>query len=139
MTATITQVRDGIKARLATISGLETFARTPGAGVQPPLAVVYPAGGQFLRYGTAMDGSSDDAFFTIKLATGSIETEEAELALDAYLAHSGANSIFAAMEGGRTLGGIVSYARVTDASGYGPILIGSTQFHGAEILVSVAL
>lgn len=139
MTATITQVRDGIRTRLATISGLETFARTPGGNVTPPLAVVYPAGAQFLNYGSAMDGSSDDAAFVVKVAVAGTESEDAETALDAYLAHSGAQSVFAAIEAGQTLGGIVAFARVESVSAYGDIVIGGQPYFGAEILVSVAL
>jgi hypothetical protein len=139
MTATITQVRDGLKTRLATITGLETFARTPGGGATPPLAVVYPSPQQFMNYGSAMDGTSDDATFLVKLAVAGVESEDAETALDAYLAHSGAASVFAAIEAGQTLGGIVSFARVESVSGYGEIVIGGQAYFGAEVLVSVAL
>lgn len=139
MTATITQVRDGIKTRLATITTLETFARTPGGGVTPPLAVVYPSPQNAYEYGQAMDGSSDDATFLVKLAVAGVESQDAETALDAYLAHSGASSVYAAVEGGRTLGGIVAYAEVKSVSSYGSVVIGGQEFFGAELLVSVAL
>lgn len=139
MTATITQVRDGLKTRLATITGLETFARTPGGGVEPPLAVVYPSPQNPYQYGQAMDGSSDDAVFVVKLAVAGVESEDAETALDAYLAHSGASSVFAAIEAGTTLGGIVAFARVESVSSYGEIVIGGQSYFGAELLVSVAL
>lgn len=139
MTATITQVRDGIKVRLATIPGLETFARTPGGGVTPPLAVVYPSPQSPYQYGQAMDGSTDDATFLVKLAVAGVESEDAETALDAYLAHSGASSVYAAVEAGPTLAGIVSFAAVQAVSSYGSIVIGGQEYFGAELLVTVAL
>lgn len=139
MTATITQVRNGIKTRLATISGLETFARTPGAGVTPPLAVVYPMPERFLHYDAAMDGLAANATFLIKLAVAGVESDEAETALDAYLAHSGSSSIRAAVAADRRLGNIVGFAEVTDVVGYGVTVIGGVPYFGADLLVSVAL
>jgi len=139
MTATITQVRNGLKTRLATISGLETFARTPGGSVNPPLAVVYPAPERFLHYDTAMDGLADNATFLIKLAVAGVESDEAETALDAYLAHSGSSSIRAAVAADRRLSGIVGYAEVTDVVNYGTTIIGGQPYFGADLLVSVAL
>ncbi len=139
MTATITQVRDGIKVRLATISGLETFARTPPGGTEPPLAVVSPAPERFLTYDRAMNDSSDNAVFLIKVAVAGVESDDAETLLDAYLARSGSKSIRAAVAADRRLGSIVSYAEVTDGLSYGTIAIGGIQYFGAELLVTVAM
>lgn len=139
MTATITQVRDGIKTRLATISGLECFARKPPGSVAPPLAVVAPAPERFLTYDRAMNESSDNAMFLIKVAVAGVESDDAETLLDAYLARSGAKSIRAAVAADRRLANIVSYAEVTDGLSYGTIVIGGIEYFGAELLVTVAM
>jgi hypothetical protein len=57
--------------------------------------------------------------------------------LDAYLIGSGTNSIKAALESDRTLGGKCDDSNVTRISGYHQYEVGSTYYYGAEISVHV--
>lgn len=105
--ATVAQIRDGLKTRLDTISGLRGHARMP-ATLNPPAAVAYR---RSTTPDATMDGA-DDWLFAITVFVQYTDEPTAQTNLDAYLAPSGANSIRAAIDADGTLGGVVDYAVV---------------------------
>lgn len=129
--ASVSAIRDGIKTRLQTITGLRVHDIIP-EDVQPPAAVVVPAGGAF---DATMGRGSDDMVFEIRLAVSDAVTRAAQDALDAYLAGSGASSIKAAVDG--NLGGAVHFARVAGWDGYGDVTIGGVSYYGVTFTVEV--
>jgi len=104
-------VRDNLKTRLETISGLRAYDLIPDV-VTPPAAIV----GQ-LDFTFDIDNARglDQAQVDVLVIVQRFSERAGQNALDTYLAGSGANSIKAALEGDRTLSGAVNTLRVTGA------------------------
>lgn len=128
-------VMDGLGVRLATISDLRVDDY-PADTVNPPAVVVG------LPTETAYDFSKargfDQATFPVFVIVGSAFSRAARDALGPYLAGTGDQSIKAAIEGDRTLGGACSTLRVknarTDGSG---ITVNGVRYTGAIFEVEV--
>jgi hypothetical protein len=105
------QVRDGLKTRLQTITGLRAYDLIPDT-VVPPCAVV----GQ-LDFTFDIDNARglDQAQVDVLVIVQRFSERAGQDKLDAYLAGTGSTSIKAAIEGDRTLGGTVNTLRVTGA------------------------
>jgi hypothetical protein len=105
------QVRDGLKTRLQTITGLRAYDLIPDT-VVPPCSVV----GQ-LDFTFDIDNARglDQAQVDVLVIVQRFSERAGQDKLDGYLAGSGASSIKAAIEGDRTLGGTVNTLRVTGA------------------------
>lgn len=105
------QVRDGLKTRLQTISGLRVFDTIP-ENPQPPAAVV----GQLdLNFDVDNARGLDLATVEVYVLVQRFDNRSGQDKLDAYLAGSGNTSIKAAIEGDKTLGGACSTLRVLSA------------------------
>jgi hypothetical protein len=126
--ASITDLRSGIAANLATISGLRTGATIP-ANVNPPFAIIAPASAD---YHQAFANGMTKYNFTITLVVGSVSERTAQNALDAYCSPSGSSSIRGAIESNRTLSGIAFDCVVTGMRNYGSISLGDNQYLAAE-------
>ena len=118
------QVRDGLKTRLQTISGLRAYDLIPDT-VTPPAAVV----GQ-LDFTFDIDNARglDQAQVDVLVIVQRFSERSGQDLLDLYLSGSGASSIKAAIEGDRTLGGVVNTLRVTGAEA------GTYESQGVEFL-----
>jgi hypothetical protein len=118
------QVRDGLKTRLETITGLRAYDLIPDT-VTPPAAVV----GQ-LDFTFDIDNARglDQAQVDVLVIVQRFSERSGQNLLDLYLAGSGASSIKAAIEGDRTLGGVVNTLRVTGAEA------GTYESQGVEFL-----
>lgn len=102
MPATVSQVADGIKNRLATITGLRAFSYQPEQ-LNPPFA--YPVLNS-VDYHGAMAGGRVTMNFTVYVVVGRYTDRTAFATLDNYLSYSGAQSVRACLEGDLTLGGV---------------------------------
>lgn len=112
MSMTPSAVRDGLKTRLATITGLRTYDIIPD-GLALPAAVV---GLLSLDFDMSMQRNLDSGDIEVMVIVGRMSERAAQDKLDAYLAGSGSGSIKAAIEGDTTLGGSVQTCRVLSAS-----------------------
>ena len=105
------QVSDGLKTRLQTITGLRVYDLIPEP-VTPPCAVV----GQLdLTFDIDNARGLDQANVDIYVIVQRFSERAGQDKLDADLAGSGSSSIKTAIEGDRTLGGVVNTLRVTSA------------------------
>ena len=105
------QVRDGLKTRLQTITGLRVYDLIPEP-VTPPCAVV----GQLdLTFDIDNARGLDQANVDIYVIVQRFSERAGQDKLDGYLAGTGATSIKAAIEGDRTLGGTCQTLRVIGA------------------------
>ena len=105
------QVRDGLKTRLQTITGLRVYDLIPEP-VTPPCAVV----GQLdLTFDIDNARGLDQATVDIYVIVQRFSERAGQDKLDGYLAGTGATSIKAAIEGDRTLGGTCQTLRVIGA------------------------
>lgn len=129
----LTDLRNGLATRLATISGLRSSAYIPD-NPQPPVAVVMPSS---ITYDTAFGRGSDEYTFTIMLIVGRVADRASQTNLDAYCASSGSASVKAAVEGDRSLGGKALDCRVTQMTNQGSLAIGDVTYHTAEFNVTV--
>jgi hypothetical protein len=125
MPATVSQVAEGLKARLATVTGLRTFSYQPEQ-VNPPVA--FPVLDS-IDYHRAFGGGDVQMRFTIIVIVGRYLDRVAHTNLDGFLSFSGATSLRAAIEGDKTLGGVAE-TLVMDSS----LSIGSLAIAEAEYL-----
>ena len=105
------QVRDALKTRLQTISGLRVYELIPEP-ITPPCAIV----GQ-LDFTFDIDNARglDQANVDIYVIVQRFSERAGQDKLDGYLAGTGSTSIKAAIEGDRTLGGTCQTLRVIGA------------------------
>jgi hypothetical protein len=103
MPATVTQVAEGIKTRLATISGLRAYSYQTEQINTPPFA--YPELTQ-VEYHRAFGGGDVVMTFIIHVVVGRYTDRTAFALLDDFLSYSGAKSIRACLEADKTLGGV---------------------------------
>lgn len=133
--ASLSSLRDGIKTRLATISGLRAYDTWPD---QPnvPAAIVKP-----LRwdYRQAIGGVNRVTFEIIILAAGydASTIGRAQEKLDAYLDDTGSNSVKAAIEADKTLSGSASTLQVPGWTDYGVLDANGIEYMGAKLEVEV--
>lgn len=133
--ATFPQVRQALADRLATIPGLRATANR-FAQVNPPMAVVMPVTGTFIQYSATLDDATDYTLRAILLVSEGDSLSGQDL-LDVYLSQSGTSSAWAAVEADPTLGGTVSFAAVTEATGYGLMNFQGLDYLAAHLIVNV--
>src|SRR5215813_2816667 len=103
---TFTQVRQALATTIGNaITGLR--ATTNPLQVNPPCALVMPVTGTFVSYSQTFDGLPDYNLRVI-VAVPPGDSQSGEGDLDAYIATSGANSVWAAVQANQTLGSVVS-------------------------------
>lgn len=129
----VTALRSGIAANLATISGLRTSAFVPD-NPAPPVAVVLPTS---IDFDSAMGRGMDLYRFDVVVIANRASERSAQSTLDAYCNPTGSSSIKAAIESDKTLGGSAFDCRVTELTAYGPIQVGDVTFLAATFAVSV--
>lgn len=130
----ISSLRDGLKVRLATISGLRAYDTIPD-NFAPPAAIVAPP--VRIQYGTSLGRAFDSVTFTVRLLVAKATDRSAQDRLDAYLDDSGASSIIAAIEGDSSLGGAANLVRVLTCQGIGVYDYAGVPLLGAEFTVEV--
>jgi hypothetical protein len=140
MTATLTTIRQGLAANLSTLTGIQVSAYML-AQPTPPTIHLYPAQ---VTYDLAAARGLDQWDFTVQAFVGDTADQGAQVALDAFIAPSGAQSVKRALEvpdGGspRTyLGGIAGDVSALTCSGYRIYTRpGSPSVLGAEWTVRV--
>ena len=124
MPATVSQVADGLKARLATVTGLRTFAYQPEQ-VNPPVA--FPVLDS-IDYHRAFGGGDVQMRFTIIVIVGRYLDRVAHTNLDGFLSFSGATSLRAAIEGDKTLGGVANTLVMDSSLSIGSLAIAEAEF-----------
>lgn len=131
--ADFSAIRDGLKERLVSITGLRGYDTAPGT-IEPPCAVVAPAPGAFI-VPTSLGRGSFDVRFAVYLLVSSAWNRTAQDALDAYLATEGNQSVWVAIEDTPVTG--TQYAVITGISNYGQIVYAGIQYYGVRIGVTV--
>ena len=131
--ASITELRTGIAANLATISGLRTSAEMPDS-VNPPHAVV---AFDSVQYHQAYKNGMAEYTFTVQLIVSRVDERNAQRYLDAYCSTTGSSSVLLAVESDKTLGGKAFDCFVSEMSSYGSINIGDNTYLASEFQVRV--
>ncbi|NDE97103.1 MAG: hypothetical protein EB034_02310 [Verrucomicrobia bacterium] len=133
MPATVSQVANGLKARLATISGLRTFSYQPEQ-VNPPVA--FPIL-ESVEYHRAFGGGDVQMRFTVMTVVGRYLDRVAHTNLDGYLSYSGATSLRAAIEGDPTLGGVAQTLVLDSGAAVGSLTVAEADFLSVSFSVLV--
>lgn len=134
MAPTILQVMDGIEARLATIAGLRTAAHVEDA-INPPAAVVgVPDIGE---YRATFGRGRFQLDPTVTVFVSAAYSRAGQRLLAAYADVTGATSVPAAIEGDRTLGGIVEECHVLDFRVLGLEEVGAIGYYGGVFSLRV--
>ena len=134
MPATVSQVKDGLKARIETISGLRAFDYQPDQ-VNPPFAWPTLDEVRFHQTGMASGGVVMD--FTITVVLTRPSERVAQDKMDQYMAWSGPQSIRAALEADRTLGGVCDDLIVNSAGNFTNIDANDTLYLTVDFKVTV--
>lgn len=117
MASTLKQIRSALQARLIAYyqtnsEPIQVYATVPGAAVER-CVIVEPGSGTFHAAMGANGGT--DHVLAVHALVGLGDRDAAQDILDAMISETGTASIAAAIEGDRTLGGVVRWA---DPQGY---------------------
>ena len=133
MPTTITELRDGLAANLATITGLRSSATIPD-NPSPPIAIVQL---QRVGFDGAFKGGMTTYDFVVSVIVGRVAEREAQRRLDGFASSSGASSVKAAIESDRTLAGECFDLRVSEMQNIGAVLLGEASYLAADFVVTV--
>lgn len=131
--ASITELRDGIAANLATIPGLRTAATIPD-NPSPPIAIVQLSR---VQYHQDFKRGMTEYNFAVQVVVGRVDERSAQQRLDLYCSSTGDYAIGLAVESDRTLGGKAFDCIVTEMTNYGSVLISDVTYLAAEFNVRV--
>ena len=132
-TTTVSQIKTGLAANLATVSGLRAYAYQPD-NVNTPFA--WPLLDS-IQYNGAMGGGLITHKFTVSVVVGRSAERTAQTLLDGYLSYKGATSIRAAIESDRTLGGIVQDLIVESANNISTLEANDATYLAIDFVVTV--
>jgi hypothetical protein len=130
--AELSAIRAGLKANLATISGLRVAGEVID-NPQPPMAMVSLSNIEYhtdMRFGAKYN-------FTVQLIVGRASETAAQRALDLYVNPVGASSVKVGVESNRTLGGVVSDVVCESMPNVGSIQMNDQTYLAADFLVAV--
>jgi len=131
--ASITELREGIAANLATIPGLRTAATIPD-NPNPPIAIVQL---NRVQYHQDFKRGMTEYNFAVQVVVGRVDERSAQQRLDLYCSSTGEYAVGLAIESDRTLGGKAFDCIVTEMTNYGSVLISDVTYLAAEFNVRV--
>lgn len=131
----LTDIRTGLKNRLATITTIHALEKVPGVVGQLPTAFPMPG---TIEFDETMNRGVDSYSFRVRLLVSRTTDNLAQEHLDPYLAGSGSSSVKAAIEGDGTLGGAADWTRVSRVTRYGDIDHNGISYLGADFDVEVS-
>jgi hypothetical protein len=134
MPATISQVKDGLKTAIQSVSGLRAFDYQPDQ-VNPPFA--WPTLDNITYHQTGMASGGVVMNFTVTLIVNRASERTAQDALDQYMSWSGTQSLRAAIEADPTLGGVCDTLIVTGAENLTNIDANDTLYLAVDFKVTV--
>jgi len=128
----IAEIRAGLAANIATISGLRVAAEIPD-NPSPPIAVISL---NSITYDLDFNRGMTVYNFTVTLIVGRVAERDAQRKLDAY-AGNGERSIKTAVESDRQLGGAAFDCRLSELSTMGGVTIGESVYLASDFAVQV--
>jgi len=131
--ASISELRDGIAANLATIQGPRTAATVPD-NPNPPIAIVQL---RRVEYHQDFQRGMTEYNFSVQIVVGRVDERTAQRNLDAYCSSTGESSVSLAVESDRTLSGKAFDTIVTEMTSYGSIVLSDINYLAVEFNVRV--
>ncbi|MEU8055710.1 hypothetical protein [Microbispora bryophytorum] len=134
MAPSIIEILEGIESRLATIPGLRTSEIVPDQ-VNPPIAVVGVP--PISNYHATMGRGKFALEPTVTVIVSSAMDRSGQRALAEYANPTGDKSIVAAIEGDKTLGGVVDDCIVVSFDPLGLESVGAVDYYGGLFTLRV--
>ena len=128
----ISDMRAGIAANIATISGIRTYAEIPDNPAMPAAVVSLAS----VSYDRAFQRGLTEYSFVVTVILGRLAEVRAQKNLDAYISN-GESSIKTAIESDKTLNGSAYDTRVTEMTDISSITIGDITYLTADFAVTV--
>ena len=128
----IAEIRAGLAANIATISGLRVSAEVPD-NPSPPIAIVSL---NSITYDLDFKRGMTQYNMTVTLIVGRVAERDAQRKLDAF-AGNGERSIKTAVESDRTLGGSAFDCRLSEMTTLGAYNSGEQTYLAADFLIQV--
>jgi hypothetical protein len=129
--SSVSAIRAGIAANLASISGLRVSATMLDAP-RPPVAMVFP---DSIEFDLNANRGADTFTFVVSVLVGRADDRTAQNRADSFVV--GPSSVKTAIESDRTLGGVADTCRVTSMRNYSQVSIGETLYLGVDFEVEV--
>ena len=133
MAGSLTTIQTGLQYALATVPGLRV-ADHLHEQTNPPVALAML---QSVQFHQAMGGGDTAWEFIVSCVAGRMGDRAAQLQIDAWLSFNGSQSVRAAIEADRTLGGACSTLIVSDAVGIKPLSVGEANYLNVEFTITV--
>jgi len=134
MTATVTELKTGLKTRLDTITNLRAYAVQPDQ-VNPSLGGIAWPTLESVTYHGAMGPGLVTHVFTVSVIVGRAAERTAQNLMDQYLSYD--SGIRAAIEGDKTLGGKSQSLIVEEASNISTVDANDTTYLTVDFRVVV--
>lgn len=134
MTATITQLKDGLKTRLDTITNLRAYAQQPDQ-VNPSVGGIAFSTLESVTYHGTMGAGLVTHVFTVSVIVGRAAERTTQNLMDTYLSYD--SGIRAAIEGDQTLGGVAQTLIVEEASNISTVDANDTTYLTVDFRVVV--
>lgn len=136
MAATIVELMQAVKVRLATISGLNTYDHAPD---KPETPCAFPLVPAIPSYRVTMGRGTYIIDIPVVVLVSNILDAPSQHSLAAYANQTGDSSVRVAVEGDVTLGGIADHAFVTSFDPRGLEDVGLLSFIGGIFTVRIAV
>ena len=133
MAGNLSDIRKGLAGQLAQVRGLRVSEQVPEQ-INPPAAVITRAS---VDYTQNMKGGLTEWSMQVQLVAGRMADQQSQRQVDAWLSWDGAQSVRAALEADRTLGGNCQTSRVTSADALITMQIGDSEYIGVTLSVTV--
>jgi hypothetical protein len=133
MAGNLSDIRKGLAGQLAQVRGLRVFEQVPEQ-INPPAAVITRAS---VDYSVNAGGGLTEWSMQVQLVAGRMADQQSQRQIDAWLSWEGAQSVRAALEADRTLGGNCQTSRVTTADALVSIQVGDSEYIGVTLNVTV--
>jgi hypothetical protein len=134
MSATVTELKNGIKTRLETITNLRAYAQQPDQ-VNPSIGGIAWPTLESITYHGAMRAGLVTHVFTVSVIVGRAAERTAQNLMDTYLSYDG--GIRAAIEADTTLGGYAKTLIVEEATNLSTVDANDTTYLTVDFRVVV--
>jgi len=133
MAGNLSDIRAGLAGQLRQIRGLRVLEHIPEQ-INPPAAVISRAE---VDYSLNAKGGLTEWSMQIQMVAGRMADQHSQRTIDAWLSWDGPQSVRAALEADRTLGGNCQTSRVTTADALTSLQVGDSEYIGVTLSVTV--
>lgn len=133
MPATVNQILDGLVTRLQTITGLRCYDRPSDIQASPSAFVMFDS----VEYNGSFALGNSQHQMTVTVVVGRVSDRAGYQSLSDFAATTGSKSIRAAIEGDRTLGGVVQTLIVQRADNVRSLSAGDAEYLAVDFTILV--